>query len=163
LAAPIGARTWQVDKSEQSAVTRKMRQLRGEVHRCVSTPPLAPLARHIAAPRRAKRRTPPPPRISIHPSTALLPPPPRTRTHAHAHAEAATRIPPEPPRALWQVPPPAKGAGKRDAKTGSTPAIPLRQGEVEEDFETMSGDVAKYAPNLDIDLELEVRSVARSP
>ena len=29
--APIGARTWQVDKSEQSAVTRKMRQLRGEV------------------------------------------------------------------------------------------------------------------------------------
>jgi hypothetical protein len=61
------------------------------------------------------------------------------------------------------VPPPAKGAGKRDAKTGSTPAIPLRQGEVEEDFETMSGDVAKYAPNLDIDLELEARSVARSP
>ena len=54
------------------------------------------------------------------------------------------------------MPPPAKGASKRDAKTGSTPAIPLRQGEVEEDFETMSGDVAKYAPNLDIDLELEV-------
>ena len=60
-----------VDKSEQSAVTRKMRQLRGE------------------------------------------------------------------------VPPPNKGAGKRDAKAGSTPAIPLRQGEVEEDFEAMSADVAK--------------------
>ena len=61
------------------------------------------------------------------------------------------------------MPPPAKGAGKRDAKTGSTPAIPLRQGEVEEDFETMSGDVAKYAPNLDIDLELEVRAAPCSP
>jgi len=73
-----------VDKSEQSAVTRKMRQLRGEV----------------AAP--------------------------------------------------------VKGVSKRDAKTSYTAAIPLRQGEVEEDFETMSGDVAKYAPNLDIDLELEV-------
>ena len=73
-----------VDKSEQSAVTRKMRQLRGE------------------------------------------------------------------------VPPPNKGAGKRDLKAGSTPAIPLRQGEVEEDFEAMSADVSKYAPNLDIDLEIEV-------
>ena len=84
-------------------------------------------------------------------------------TPPHAHTRTATRTPPEPTRALRQVPPPAKGAGKRDAKTGSTPAIPLRQGEVEEDFETMSGDVAKYAPNLDIDLELEVGSVVRRP
>lgn len=73
-----------MDKSEQSAVTRKMRQLRGEVA------------------------------------------------------------------------PPTKGASKRDAKMSYTAAIPLRQGEVEEDFEAMSSDVAKYAPNLDIDLELEV-------
>jgi hypothetical protein len=134
---------------------------RGAPLRQHATPCAARPSHRRAAP--GKASDPPPPRISIHPSTALLPPPPRTRTHAHAHAEAATRIPPEPPRALWQVPPPAKGAGKRDAKTGSTPAIPLRQGEVEEDFETMSGDVAKYAPNLDIDLELEARSVARSP
>ena len=102
------------------------------------------------------RRDPPALPFLSHPSTAL--PPPRT-THAHT----ATRAPPEPTRALWQVPPPAKGASKRDAKTGSTPAIPLRQGEVEEDFETMSGDVAKYAPNLDIDLELEVRAAPYSP
>merc|ERR1719469_421480 len=73
-----------VDKSEQSAVTRKMRQLRGE------------------------------------------------------------------------VPAPVKGAGKRDGKLAYSAAIPLRQGEVEEDFETTSGEVSKYAPTLDIDLELEV-------
>ena len=51
---------------------------------------------------------------------------------------------------------PVKGASKRDAKASYTAAIPLRQGEVEEDFEHMSTDVAKYAPNLDIDLEVEV-------
>ena len=50
----------------------------------------------------------------------------------------------------------AKGASKRDAKTSYTAAIPLRQGDVEEDFEVMANDVQKYAPNLDIDLEIEV-------
>ena len=55
-----------------------------------------------------------------------------------------------------QVAPVAKGASKRDAKTSYTAAIPLRQGDVEEDFEVMANDVQKYAPNLDIDLEIEV-------
>lgn len=73
-----------VDKSEQSAVTRKMRQLRGEVA------------------------------------------------------------------------PPIKPKSARDAKTSLTSAIPLQMGQVEEDFEVMATDMAKYAPNLDIDLELEV-------
>lgn len=49
---------------------------------------------------------------------------------------------------------PPKGASKRDIKTCSY-ALPLRQGEVEEDFEAMSGAVHHLAPHLDIDLEIE--------
>ena len=49
----------------------------------------------------------------------------------------------------------AKSGGKRDAKA-MLAAVPLRYGEVEEDFEAMAGLASKLAPHLDIDLELEV-------
>eukprot|EP00967_Tisochrysis_lutea_P046060 scaffold55903_cov36-Tisochrysis_lutea.AAC.1 len=53
-----------------------------------------------------------------------------------------------------QPPAPAKG-GKRETKASSS-AIPLRQGEVEEDFEAMAAAVHTLAPHLEIDLEIEV-------
>uniref|UniRef100_A0A7S4B1J1 Uncharacterized protein n=1 Tax=Chrysotila carterae TaxID=13221 RepID=A0A7S4B1J1_CHRCT len=49
---------------------------------------------------------------------------------------------------------PAKSSGKRDPKMGSC-AVPLRQGEVEEDFEAMAAAAHSLAPHLDIDLEIE--------
>lgn len=51
-----------------------------------------------------------------------------------------------------------KAAGKRDAKgalSGATP--PLRQGEVEEDFEEMQQLAQRLAPHLDIDLDIDVQ------
>ena len=51
-----------------------------------------------------------------------------------------------------------KAAGKRDAKgalSGATP--PLRQGEVEEDFEEMQQHAQRLAPHLDIDLDIDVQ------
>lgn len=38
-----------------------------------------------------------------------------------------------------------------------TSAIPLKQGEVEEDFEAMAALATHLAPNLDIDLDMEVQ------
>ncbi|KAL3893477.1 MAG: hypothetical protein SGPRY_014206, partial [Prymnesium sp.] len=51
---------------------------------------------------------------------------------------------------------PSKPSCKRDLKGGSIPA-PLRQGEVEEDFEQIGALAAQLAPTLDIDLEIEVQ------
>lgn len=104
-------------------MTRKMRQLRGEVSPLpLSTSPFDWRASRFAARYRCSRSR----------SCRVL------------------------PIGTWQVAAPAKGASKRDAKTSYTAAIPLRQGDVEEDFEVMANDVQKYAPNLDIDLEIEV-------
>ncbi|KAL1520483.1 hypothetical protein AB1Y20_022063 [Prymnesium parvum] len=50
----------------------------------------------------------------------------------------------------------SKASSKRDLKGGSN-AAPLRQGEVEEDFEQMASLAAQLAPSLDIDLEIEVQ------
>jgi len=50
---------------------------------------------------------------------------------------------------------PATAKGKREAKMAAA-AIPLRQGEVEEDFEAMATAVHNLAPHLEIDLEIEV-------
>mmetsp|Transcript_5397 Transcript_5397/g.14326 ORF Transcript_5397/g.14326 Transcript_5397/m.14326 type:complete len:199 (+) Transcript_5397:1-597(+) len=53
-----------------------------------------------------------------------------------------------------------KPSSKRDIKSGSN-AAPLRQGEVEEDFEAMAALAAHLAPSLDIDLEIEVQPSKR--
>ena len=50
---------------------------------------------------------------------------------------------------------PATAKGKREAKMAAA-AIPLRQGDVEEDFEAMATAVHNLAPHLEIDLEIEV-------
>jgi len=54
---------------------------------------------------------------------------------------------------------PPKGQSKRDAKLGSSStslrAAPLRQGEVEEDFEQLAANAQSLAPHVDIDLEIE--------
>lgn len=54
----------------------------------------------------------------------------------------------------------AKTVGKRDPK-GAANAIPLRQGEVEEDFEAMAALASQLAPSLDIDLEMDVQPSKR--
>ena len=56
--------------------------------------------------------------------------------------------------------PAPKNTSKRDGKT-SCSAIPLRQGEVEEDFEAMAASANQLAPQLDIDLEMEVQPSQR--
>jgi hypothetical protein len=51
-----------------------------------------------------------------------------------------------------------KAANKRELK-GTTQAVPLRQGEVEEDFETMASLAESINPNLEIGfMEIEVRA-----
>ena len=78
------------------------------------------------------------------------------RRRKKTRAYRSDRTAPTSPRARLQVAPPIKPKSARDAKTSLTSAIPLQMGQVEEDFEVMATDMAKYAPNLDIDLELEV-------
>ena len=50
----------------------------------------------------------------------------------------------------------SKTANKRELKGTGAQAVPLRQGEVEEDFESMAGLASTYAPTLELDLELDV-------
>ena len=79
-----------------------------------------------------------------------------TAAETKTRAYRSDRTAPTSPRARLQVAPPIKPKSARDAKTSLSSAIPLQMGQVEEDFEVMATDMAKYAPNLDIDLELEV-------